>query len=320
MRWILVVLLLVQPALAQRYLSAEEASVVTELNLLRTQPQQYRALLEADRGAYQGLLYVRRGATPIRTKEGLAAVDEAIEALRDQPPLEPVEASLALTLAARDHVRDQGPRGVTGHDGSDGSRPVERVNRYGVGSFVGENIAYGYSTGRDIVMQLLIDDGVPSRGHRTNLLNPRYRQVGVAIGPHASFKSMCVMDLGAEVENRTGLKASVPASPTSPDRSPPPSGGPFEQARTVALAHYQALLNDDRAAWMQTWAASQRGTLGQRWFAAKSTAGGQEYRYAGTQRVSPSRMTLVFLRGKTVRCPITLVLEGGVWKVEEANY
>ncbi len=314
MRWLLVLLLLIQPALAQTYLGSEEARVIAELNLLRTKPQQYRALLEATRSYYRGNLYVRPGGGPIQTKEGVAALEEAIEALRDQPALEPVQPSLGLTLAARDHVRDQGATGSTGHDGSDGSHPADRMKRYGDGGYLGENIAYGYSTARDIVIQLLVDDGVPDRGHRKNLLNPAYREVGVAIGPHRGFRTMGVMDLASGYQDQPGLTATAP-SETAPARasSPAPAGGPLEQARSVALAHYQALLNEDRPAWMQSWSAYQRGTLGQRWFAARTMAGGQEYRYVGTQRVSPSRMTLVFLRGRTVRCLITLVLEGGVW-------
>lgn len=42
-------------------------------------------------------------------------------------------------------------------------------------SAVGENVAYGYSTGRAVVRAWMRSDG-----HRRNILNPRYRLLGMA--------------------------------------------------------------------------------------------------------------------------------------------
>ena len=49
--------------------------------------------------------------------------------------------------ASRDHVLDTGPEGVTGHTGTDGSSPSDRVAKYTtVEGMSGENIAYGDET------------------------------------------------------------------------------------------------------------------------------------------------------------------------------
>ncbi|GHV25269.1 hypothetical protein FACS189498_3340 [Spirochaetia bacterium] len=89
---------------------------------------------------------------------------------------------------------DQGKTGKTGHDGSDKSTPFTRIERYGGGyNRAGENLAYGSNTGRDIIVDLLIDDGVPSRGHRTNIMERRFSQTGVSFGTHPQYRTMCAI-------------------------------------------------------------------------------------------------------------------------------
>ena len=71
-----------------------------------------------------------------------------------------------MCLAAADHCADQAG-GLTGHGGSDQSSPVDRLSRYGIWAGLwGENIAYGKTTARAIVLTLIIDDGRPGRPHR----------------------------------------------------------------------------------------------------------------------------------------------------------
>jgi uncharacterized protein YkwD len=73
------------------------------------------------------------------------------------------------------------------------------MERYGniVGK-AGENIAFGMDDGLEVLLQLIIDDGVKSRGHRLAIYEPAYKLAGVACGPHTTWKTMCVMDLADE--------------------------------------------------------------------------------------------------------------------------
>ena len=66
-----------------------------------------------------------------------------------------------------------------------------------------ENIAYGRHTAREIVLALIVDDGVRGRGHRKNIFNPTYNVAGAAYGSHARFGSVCSIDFASGyVENR----------------------------------------------------------------------------------------------------------------------
>ena len=60
-----------------------------------------------------------------------------------------------------------------------------------------ENISYGGNTARGVIIQLIVDDGVSSRGHRVNMFNPAYRFVGVGCGIHARLGDLCVMEFSA---------------------------------------------------------------------------------------------------------------------------
>jgi uncharacterized protein YkwD len=176
------------------YLSLLEKAVVNETNLARTSPKEYLSLLEQFRKYYDGKHLKLPGETPILTKEGTSAVVEATRFLRSQKPVFPLSPSKGMTFGARDHIRDLRTSGASQHKGSDGSQAWDRVNRYGTWQkIIGENVSFGHTKARNIVMTLIIDDGVPDRGHRKNIFNPDFRLVGVACGDHPAYRTICVV-------------------------------------------------------------------------------------------------------------------------------
>ncbi len=69
------------------------------------------------------------------------------------------------------------------------------MNRFGKKEgTAGENISYGKKDAMGVVLQLLIDDSTPSRGHRTNIMEAAFHVVGCATGPHKGYEMMCVQD------------------------------------------------------------------------------------------------------------------------------
>lgn len=181
------------------YLTALEAEVLREMNLARAKPAGYAESLAERRKYFREKRFKRPRETAILTREGVSAVDEAIEYLRTVKPVGALRPSPGISRAARDHVLDQGPSGGLGHRGNDGSRMADRVSRYGQWSGkIGENISYGQSDAREVVVQLIVDDGTPSRGHRKNLLDPDFRVVGIACGRHAEYQGMCVTTFASD--------------------------------------------------------------------------------------------------------------------------
>jgi len=170
--------------------------VLAEMNLARTKPHVYARFLREMRKDFQGKLYRMPGSKVLlQTREGVAAVDEAISFLNRQKPLPALGWSSGLAGAAAELVKEQSGNGGTGHNGKRSGGMRERIERHGTwdGS-IGENIAYGPFDARLLVMQLIIDDGVPDRGHRKNHFSTAFGVAGAACGAHPDFEGMCVID------------------------------------------------------------------------------------------------------------------------------
>jgi hypothetical protein len=177
-----------------RFLSELEREIIREHNRVRSDPGAYAGLVRAIAPRFDGLLFYLSDNLVRETQEGVTAVYEAAKILEATAPLPRMIVSRGMSLGAHDLVADHGPKGRTGHVGSDGSQSWDRVTRYGEwDAAVAENIAYGYETARELVIQLLVDDGVPDRVHRVNILDPVFRVVGVACGPHETYKVFCVV-------------------------------------------------------------------------------------------------------------------------------
>ncbi|HYR57126.1 MAG TPA: CAP domain-containing protein [Chthoniobacteraceae bacterium] len=178
------VLFLVLATIAARAESVA-LQVLDEINFARTQPQQYAQILASH-------------AENSRGSEGTRAVAEAIDFLQRARPLPPLAWSAGISQAALSHALDVGPRGGSGHTGSRGDTPWKRMSRYGQWQgYAGENIDYGHGSARAIVISLIVDNGVRSRQHRANLFSHQFRVAGIAVGPHANWGTMCVMDFAS---------------------------------------------------------------------------------------------------------------------------
>jgi uncharacterized protein YkwD len=153
--------------------------ILAEINAARTDPAAYAARLKGSNDP---------------------EVLEAIDFLKRQRPLPPLEPHVALLTAAARHAADQGRAGTRSHVGTDGSTVRDRVVAAGVKPVeVGEEIAFDADTGMGVARQLIVDAGVPDRAHRTSLFDASLRNAGVACNPHATYRVICVIDVAGPI-------------------------------------------------------------------------------------------------------------------------
>ncbi len=80
-----------------------------------------------------------------------------------------------LARVARRHCEDMARRGFFNHRNPDGASPFARIEDAGIEySAAAENIAAGQTSGAEVFR-----DWMRSRGHRENLENCRYTEVGI---------------------------------------------------------------------------------------------------------------------------------------------
>jgi Cysteine-rich secretory protein family len=164
------------------------AAVLREINLARENPALYATFVAE--------------ARPFHMIEHGRAVDEAAHFLKKARPLPPLNLSVGMSRAAADHCAEQ-IAGQLGHEGNDRSSPGDRISRYGSWNTAwGENISYAQKTARGVVLSLIIDDGVRSRGHRKNIFNSKFNYAGAAFGPHARYRTVCTIDFAGGYAER----------------------------------------------------------------------------------------------------------------------
>merc|ERR1712137_36969 len=192
-------------------LSVPEQELFDLLNFVRADPANFAKRLEEEILPIIGddaILRYPGAKTVIQTKEGKAAVQEAIEELRElskvEEPLKQLNISHGLLLGAQDHLGDQwmDQNGFTGHNGSDGSNCRSRAERYGTWKLsIGESLCYGEISTFRIVAKWIIDDGIEKRTNRKNILSGESKHLGLAMGAHRGQGNCVVLVIAQFYEN-----------------------------------------------------------------------------------------------------------------------
>lgn len=101
------------------------------------------------------------------------------ETMTTMKPVGALKLDDRFCKAAQWFANDLGRTGKITHTGSDGSQFWGRLERQGAHNALSESCSWGVKSARGILVQLLIDKGTPSLGHRENALDPRAKVIGV---------------------------------------------------------------------------------------------------------------------------------------------
>lgn len=104
-----------------------------------------------------------------------AEVIRLVNNIRKQNGLSPLTANWELSRVARYKSQDMADRNYFSHTSPTYGTPFQMIKAFGLSyRTAGENIAYGYAS-----PQKVVDGWMNSSGHRANILNASYTQIGV---------------------------------------------------------------------------------------------------------------------------------------------
>lgn len=140
--------------------------------------------------------YFSRQTAPLSDLEQVRnAMLSQVNARRAEAGAPPLVLNSRLNSAAQEHAEDMLGRSYYDHRNPEGLQPRARVVQAGYRPFVvAENIARGHTT-----VEEAVDAWMQSRGHRANLLNPAFTEIGIgcAVGRNAVGETVLwVQDFG----------------------------------------------------------------------------------------------------------------------------
>ena len=166
--------------------------VIQELNTLRTNPKIYANYLKEEIQYFTGNLLKLPGENSnLRTQEGPAAYEEAINFLLNVKPVPPIDMHTSLFKIANEYLRDA--RNVS-YDNLETLDIDKYIQNYG--NFQGKfsrMMDFGGTTPRRVITNLVTCDGDQTRGYRLSLFSKDFKFIGVASGPYPTYNRFTIL-------------------------------------------------------------------------------------------------------------------------------
>ncbi len=164
-------------AINTTYLTSDEKEMIYILNLIRQYPKQFKETILAQ---WPALSHNRKLANSTYYK----SLVKTLDTMKPVGILEPDELAWKSALC---HAKTSGKTGYVGHD-------RQTTTCQNLINLRGECCHYGFEKPIDVVLSLLIDENVPSLGHRKIMLSGNYQKVGISKQPHKTYRTNTVMD------------------------------------------------------------------------------------------------------------------------------
>ncbi len=173
-----------------------EKAIIDEINRARQYPQKYaEEVLVPMQKTYRGKTFEDSKGNQVACEEGTLALEEAIGYMVNAVPAKPLSYGKALQKAADALSAYQSKTGDMGH-----YRPDDiNLDKMSGSACNGECCHYGSDVALDIVAQLIIDDGVPSRGHRFNIMFGEFSTAAASVNTHPMLGTCVVIDFACEI-------------------------------------------------------------------------------------------------------------------------
>lgn len=152
------------------YMSEGEKRMLLEINFVRAYPKIYSKII-AEYMAKESTIH--EGLNNETYDAGIELINE-LDTMTARPILQPM---LCVYKAAKVHGLDCQKRKIVDHQGSDKSMPWDRILKQCTSLTDGNENLVGnpFPNPRVSVIELLIDSGISSRGHRYNMLNKKWK-------------------------------------------------------------------------------------------------------------------------------------------------
>lgn len=173
--------------------------LLDEINFLRTNPRRYSKKLAKYIDYFKDkVLYIPGTNAGVPTEEGAEAYKKAIDSLLKERRREPLIPSKGLCKISEMLV-SEAQKDADNVGNIDIEKYIKKMGTYkGCLSRIFE---FGGETPEQVVINIVVSDGDPSRGQRQSLLNAEVKKIGIANGKHEDYGHITTLITITEFKN-----------------------------------------------------------------------------------------------------------------------
>ena len=169
----------------KKFIDSIEIQLLKEHNKIRNSPSLYIPILTETKKLFRknNVLHFYK-EMPFKTYEGLETIDEAINFLSTQKPLKSFILSSELIKSSKDIANELGTNGIVNHS-KNLPQYIEKYCEWG--GMLCENIDFGTKQAENIMIKLLLNDGIKERFQRLNIFKPELKYIGISQNSHIKY-------------------------------------------------------------------------------------------------------------------------------------